>query len=121
MKVYVAAPWAHKAEARTFAEALKAAGHTVTYPWWEHRDTQDVVELRQQAQEDQTGVLNAHVFVLLNLCLSTGGKEVESGIALTKGLRCFLVGKRSNVFHYLPQWTIVDSLDAVLYALDFQM
>lgn len=125
MKVYIAAPWTHKEEAKRYAEALEAAGHTITKKWWEHREVPGYLdpaigvierkELEQQAAEDIAGVLDSDAFVLLNLEKSEG-KAVETGVAVTsalilayghsaKGVQKFvLVGGKSNLFHYVPVW-----------------
>lgn len=108
MRIYVAAPWTHKADAARVAAGLEAAGHEITKRWWEHRevphyltdDDSNDAELRQQAVEDVQGVLDADVFVLLNYEKSEG-KAVETGIALAAGVPIIVVGQRSNLFHYL--------------------
>lgn len=121
MRIYVAGPWTHKADAKAAADFLEAEGHTITKKWWEHREVPGYLdwpvaateetnaELVQQAEEDIAGVISADVFVLLNLEKSEG-KAVETGIALTHVPYCVLLGGKSNLFHYLPAWTRVDSL-----------
>lgn len=138
MRIYVAAPWTHKADAKRFAETLEAAGHTITKKWWEHREvpgylTADIpaserIELEQQAKEDFEGVLTAEAFVLLNLEKSEG-KAVETGMAITSAgflangvtragvYRFFLVGGKSNLFHYAPVWEDVLTPNDVIAAL----
>lgn len=121
MKIYVAAPWTHKAEAKAVAEQLEAAGHTITKRWWEHRevpgyltdDTSNDEELRQQAIEDVDGVIEAHVFVLLNLAKSEG-KAVETGVALLQNLPVFVLYGRSNLFHYYPGVYVVNTVADIL-------
>lgn len=125
MRVYVAAPWTRKSEAQHYADALEAAGHTITKKWWEHREVPgyldpaigeaELAELEQQAKEDVEGVLNAQAFVLLNLEKSEG-KSVETGLAFASAAfyvngatnsgvsRFILVGGKSNLFHYAPVW-----------------
>ena len=125
MKIYVAAPWTHKTDAKNYADALEAAGHTITKKWWEHREVPSYLdpaisipnreELIQQAAEDISGVLEAEALVLLNLAKSEG-KAVETGVAVLSALlhgngitisgvsTFILVGGKSNLFHYLPFW-----------------
>lgn len=118
MKVYVAAPWTHKAEAERFALLLEANGHTITKKWWEHREVggylQDDIEadeygeLVEQADEDISGVHTCDAFVLLNLSKSEG-KAVETGYALSRRYtptpcKLILVGPKSNLFHYIDDW-----------------
>ena len=124
MKVYVAAPWTCKDEAKEAADRLEAAGHTITQKWWQHREvpgylvTEDpavVEELWTQVVGDMQGVMEADVFVLLNLGLSEG-KAVETGMALCSQTCQFfyLVGERSNLFHYATEWLILPSIEDVI-------
>lgn len=121
MRIYVASPWTCKAEAKAAADFLEAEGHTITKKWWEHREVpgylgdageDEIAELVQQAEEDVAGVVSADVFVLLNLEKSEG-KAVETGIALTHVPYCVLLGGKSNLFHYLPAWTHIDSIEEI--------
>lgn len=117
MKIYIAAPWTEKAEAARVAGLLESAGHSITKKWWEHREVpsyltgfegEDFGELTQQAVEDISGVERADVFLLLNSSQSEG-KAVETGIAIQcDWILRVLVGKRSNLFHYFPGWSIFD-------------
>lgn len=138
MRVYVAAPWTHKAEAKRYADALGAAGHEITKKWWEHREVPGYLdpaigiperkELEQQAAEDLAGVLAADAFLLLNLEKSEG-KAVETGIAIlamicriagqagTGPTTHILVGGKSNLFHYFPLWEDATSLADVIALL----
>lgn len=143
MRIYVAAPWTHKLEARVLADVLEAAGHTLTKKWWEHREVpgylrRDITqeahdELTVQALEDLQGVADADAFILLNLEKSEG-KAVETGVALTAytlrlsladlGIegegptRFILIGGKSNLFHYLPVWEEYTNVESMLIALD---
>src|SRR4051812_45878131 len=125
MRIYVASPWTRKADAKLYADALEAAGHTITKKWWEHREVpgyldpaigqEELAELAQQAKEDMRGVLTADALVLLNLEKSEG-KSVETGLAFASAAmwgngftqtgvgRFILVGGKSNLFHYAPVW-----------------
>jgi nucleoside 2-deoxyribosyltransferase len=123
MKVYIAAPWTHKADAARTAAMLEAAGHEVTKRWWEHREVPGYLtddhandgELREQAEEDVQGVCDADVFVLLNYAKSEG-KAVETGVAIACGIPIIVVGRRSNLFHYLSV-VVVTSVDALNRAI----
>ena len=138
MKVYVAAPWTHKAEALEYAMAIEAAGHEITKKWWEHREVPgyldsvisvaNQVELETQAAEDIAGVLAADAFVLLNVGKSEG-KAVETGVALIAALLSqgrgpmsgpttfILVGGMSNLFHYLQVWHMAQTPEDVIALL----
>jgi hypothetical protein len=121
MKVYIAAPWKRKAEARVAADRLRDAGYTITSRWIDvHGDTTDPEQLEIEAGNDLEDIEAADYFVLLNLEPSEG-KAVETGIALIEDIPIIGVGKPSNVFHYLPEivWvdTLTDAIDA-LYEFD---
>ena len=108
MRVYIAAPWARKAEAIEAGAQFEAAGHTVTSRWFYHpgapSDHAGVLEptddIRLQAAEDVFDVLSSEALVVLNLQKSEG-KAVETGIALAAGLPVISVGPRSNIFQTL--------------------
>ena len=109
MKVYIAAPWAHREEAARVGMLFEQAGHTITEKWWSHKDVgQDAMEVHAeemacQAKSDVAGVFSADRFVFLNLAYSEG-KCVELGMALSEGIPIIAVGKRGmNVFHYHPR------------------
>lgn len=138
MRVYVAAPWTRKEDAKRYASALEAAGHTITKKWWEHREVPGYLdpeipiperqELEQQATEDIKGVLAADAFVLLNVEKSEG-KAVETGVAIFASILCehgyamkpllrlIRVGAPSNLFHYLPYWETAETVEDVLALL----
>jgi len=121
MKIYIAAPWAHRGDLPGISAQFEAAGHTVTWKWW---DTPDLLEnsiwdseLMEQAFNDMKGVEDAQVLVLLNSAKSEG-KAVEQGIALAHRKPVIAIGKRGgdskNVFHYLPSYRWVDTVqDAI--------
>jgi nucleoside 2-deoxyribosyltransferase len=123
LRVYIAAPWTHKAEVAAAAALFEAAGHVITKKWWLHREVPgylkagiskaQVKELRQQVGEDMEGVARADAFVLLNLGPSEG-KAVETGLAIELGVPLFLVGPKTNLFHYHPDWTEYASVAEVL-------
>lgn len=116
MRVYIAAPWTHKPAAIAAAVAFEQAGFTVTKRWWEHRDTTDIEELAIQAIEDIAGVFNANWFVLLNLEKSEG-KAVETGLALAYGTPIIVVGKPTNLFHYLPGTRFADTVEDAIQTI----
>jgi len=117
MKVYIAAPWKRKLDAKLASHLLTAAGHVVTSRWIDyHGDTTDPEELAIEAVNDMEDLDAADVLLLLNLEKSEG-KAVETGIALVEGLWILGVGQPSNVFHYLPEIQWVESMTEAISAL----
>ncbi len=108
MKVYIAAPWVRREEAKAFGKRLLKEGHDVTSRWFYHEGPLDnsvgrgvsPEVCKQQAREDIEDVRRADVLVVLNLEKSEG-KAVETGIALTCGIPVISVGQRSNIFQAL--------------------
>jgi len=123
VRIYIAGPWDERDKAREVRNLLRAAGHTVTHAWWDiDVPDQDPVKLRDCAVDDLRGVLEADVFILLNLSKSEG-KAVETGIALVAhrahGLPLiYATGIRNtNIFHYLPEIEWRDSVEQIIEEL----
>ena len=117
MRVYVAAPWVRRNEAREAAYQLIEAGHVVTCRWLTVHGGDDRPErLRQEADNDLSDLLNSDIMLLLNLEKSEG-KAVETGFAIATGMDIIAVGQPSNVFHYLPEVIWVDSVDEAIRVL----
>lgn len=124
MKVYLAGQWDRRADFPAIAAKIEAAGHTITERWWDHEDTpqskypsnEDDDFLTARAIDDFIGVVKADTLVLMQTGKSEG-KAVETGIAIAGGKPVILVGTRHNLFHYLPNVHIVESVDAAVEML----
>lgn len=82
MKVYIATALERADEARAFAGAVAALGHTLTYSWWEHGSVQadGPARIAQVAMDELEGVRVADLVVVL---LPGGrGTHTELGAAL---------------------------------------
>lgn len=113
MKVYVAAPWVRRSEARDVRDRLVKAGHKVTSRWLDTQSNNSVESLQSEATNDLQDIRTADALVVLNLSTSEG-KAVETGYALAMDLPIFVVGGVSNVFHWLPQIRHVHNIDTLL-------
>ena len=117
VRVYIAAPWVRRAQAREVRDYLVTGGYDVTSRWLDFTgDEHDERLLRREAQMDWNDVLRSDALLLLNIEKSEG-KAVEQGIALQKGIPIIAIGKPSNVFHRLPHYTWVDTLGKAIQAL----
>ena len=118
-RIYVAAPWVRKEEAKYVAGRLNDAGFVVTSRWIDmHGGDHDPVVLRREAQHDWDDIRAATVLVVLNIEKSEG-KATEQGIALERGLKIVGVGiPKNNVFHYLPQYRWVASVVELINLLN---
>lgn len=119
MKVYVAAPWVHKAAARVAQQQLACAGFTIVSQWVDTPDhNQNAASIMEgEARMDRDDVHRADAIVLLNLAKSEG-KATEFGMALAWGKRCVIVGpKEGNVFYALPEVEIVSTVADAIHLL----
>jgi nucleoside 2-deoxyribosyltransferase len=116
-EIYIAAPFASKAEAQDIRVKLERQGWTVTSNWL---DTPYGVEecrpevLREEAFRDLTDIHRASDFLLLNWPGSQGGMLVELGFAMARGKRIWVMGPLSNVFLHLPDLKRVEHIGEVL-------
>ena len=118
-RIYVAAPWVRKEEARYVAGRLRDAGFIVTSRWIDmHGGNENPSILCKEAQHDWGDIRASTVLVLLNIEKSEG-KATEQGIALERGLKIVGVGiPKNNVFHYLPQYRWVASVVELINLLN---
>jgi nucleoside 2-deoxyribosyltransferase len=118
VKVYVAAPYVHKVYAKGVADTLRENGFEVTAHWVDREnDSNDTAVLRAEALQDWTDVRAADALLLLNLGKSEG-KATEQGFALELSKPIIAVGKPSQVFHHLPQYTWVETVGKAMEALE---
>jgi nucleoside 2-deoxyribosyltransferase len=125
MRLYVAAPFVERAEAKKVKAALMAAGHRVTSRWIDdHPGTSnaewidDAEKGRQEAREDLQDIEKAQAFILLNNYEHSTGRAIETGYAISAGLPIYILGRPTSGFHHLSQVKCFDTLDALLEALD---
>lgn len=104
VKIYLAAPWVWRNEARRIAELLRRDGFIITRNWWDKEAAEDdYSQLQDHAILDIQAVRHADAVIVLNLERSEG-KAVETGVALTDGIPIVIVTggqKRSNIFQTL--------------------
>lgn len=117
--VYLAAPWDMKDKAKEARKQFLDAGWTVTSRWIDYAGTAVAteLELRQEAERDIRDIIRSNLLVLLNLQprgSETSGKAVEMGFALAYGIPIIVVGEWSNVFHFLPEVTMVHTVEEAI-------
>ena len=102
------------------AAQFEAAGHVVSEHWWEHRDigleTRHLNELEDQATRDFIGVVRADALIVINAEKSEG-KAAEMGVAIALMKPVILIGKRTNIFHFLPSVHPVKDVRAAIRKL----
>lgn len=99
--VYIAAPFEMQMEAVQLAARFKVHGIGCTSRWLTAIDD----PCHDAAQMCLSDVASADAFVCLNpedyRKRGTGGRHVEMGFALALRKPVFVIGERTNVFHYL--------------------
>lgn len=110
---------------------LQAAGYCVTSRWLDAAgagpataqasDTGADSRLAGIARQDFDDIDSADLVVVFNpaeACgIGRGGRHVETGYALARGKRVVLVGARGNVFHWLPEISVLRDWPALLELL----
>lgn len=111
MKIYVAAPYPDRDSAIVVMHMLEAQGHVVTSRWLKSPD-----ELADEhARKDLDDVAEADVLLAINgrdwENAGTGGRHVELGYAIALGKEIVLMGRRSNIFHYLSCVRVIERIE----------
>lgn len=120
ISIYLAGPWARREEVREARKAFLAAGIRVNAQWLDVElkegagDTAESqaaagYDMAVEARRDVADIAESDAMVVMNLEKSEG-KAVEQGYALYRGMPIIVVGKRTNVFQYLPEVKVVDNL-----------
>lgn len=90
---------------------LEAVGHIVTSRWVKTPD--DV-----SGQDDLTDIDICDLLLAYNPPefenAGTGGRHVEFGYAIAQQKLIALIGNRSNIFHYLSEVEVYETLEAFL-------
>ena len=103
MKVYIAAPWQLREDAKALGDRLTTAGIEITARWLTEPDGQSDLDGAVMDLED---IDRSDALILLNpaewAAKGTGGRHFECGYAHARGQRSLgILGVRSNVFHHL--------------------
>lgn len=132
MRVYLAGPYGARAQLRTFAAILSSAGFPVTSSWLAetheiNAGTQgaatalDDATVAGHALADLKDIDGSDALVLVTSAFVNveggGGRHVETGYAIAKGLPLFLLGEPENVFHRMPGVTAVPTLAELTWEL----
>lgn len=113
-KYYLAAKYGRKDEMKAISEEMKTL-----FPDWECTATwtqgsEEGKTAKQIASMDLMDVGRADTFILFTYKRgskqSGGGRFVEFGYALAKGLKCFIIGEYENVFTHHPTVTVYPTL-----------
>lgn len=113
LKIYLAAKYSRNAEMRMFRDHIEGIhGHRVICRWIEgnHQltDIKNDPEYTRFAREDFQDLSNSDVVLWFSEPekiegRNRGGRHVEFGIALAYGIPIIVIGRKENVFHWLPE------------------
>lgn len=114
--IYIAAPFARKADGIAVRGVLQEMGHTVTSSWLDEPDAEgaglpsDPETCREMSLRDFADIRSASVLLVLTDPRPIGvGHHVELGYALASDLVVVVAGPVKSVFHHLasrifPSW-----------------
>lgn len=109
MNYYLAGRFTGQSRLRAMRDQMAQAflGWTCTASWLDSKESNYPVTKSQAeayADRDFKEIDSCEMLILDTLDDSnTGGREVELGYAMAKGVYCIIVGPRRNVFHYVPR------------------
>lgn len=126
-QVYLAARYSRRTELCQYREALREMGFLVQARWLDgghqigsdgnpigesgealvESDSPEAAVMRERfAYDDFEDVLSADILIAFTeeprAKATRGGRHVEFGIALARGIRLIVVGPRENIFYWLP-------------------
>lgn len=139
MKIYIAAPYAVRDELRSYALDLTRVGHTITSSWLDatHEINQGSLETapdlsdayaQQHSMKDIEEVMSSdllifvtwdkaqHIAAWKDLGGNSGGRHVETGVALSHDIPVIVWGAPENIFHRglcTPMFSWKDILDHI--------
>jgi hypothetical protein len=130
MKIYLCSRYSRRQELVGVREELLRRGHTVTSRWldtaWEEKDgtgsSAAPAEYREEfAINDMVDVMKADCLIAFTegeRSGSRGGRHVEFGIALARGLHLIIVGTPENLFHHHPRVKQFDTVESAMKSLE---
>lgn len=127
--IYVASRFMHQEQSKKIRDQLVAAGFDVTSRWLEEEPSLESSltdeRRRELADMDVHDVKRAHCLVLYNpddvAKVGTGGCHYECGIAAGMGMPIFVLGPKSNIFHWrkdvftFENMSVEDMISAIRY------
>jgi len=121
MKLYLAARYDRREELLQYRDWLERGGHSVTSRWLEGNPHYPTTGFQSDYLQDASGVVAAGKFAMddLNDVIRAqgiiaftdgtvvgmswrGGRHVEFGYAIGRGMSLYVVGPREHIFHCLP-------------------
>jgi nucleoside 2-deoxyribosyltransferase len=131
MRVYLSGQFEDGTTLCEVRRQLQAAGYSVTSRWLDAvgdgpataqaSDSGADTRLAGIARQDFEDIDRSDMVVVFNpaeaCSIGRGGRHVETGYALARGKRVLVVGARGNVFHWLPEITVLHDWPALVELL----
>lgn len=105
MRIYLASNWQSQSRIRKVRDSLVRLGHTVCSNWLSEDNAQAFSELTTKRRQmysyrDIGEVVSCDLLIIDTAEESTsGGREVEYGMALALGKSVWVIGPDRNIFH----------------------
>jgi hypothetical protein len=109
MRIYLSARYGRRSEMVKCAYELRDDGHRVTSQWINGEDETEgqrhtFADQRQWALDDLYDINRSETLIAFtepaDSAFGRGGRHVEFGYAMARGLNLIVVGPRENVFHH---------------------
>ncbi len=101
-RIYIAGKFEARARLRTYAETILGYGHRVVSSWLFAPLVQGQDSAVREAYRDLEEVVLSDLLILDTYDESTtGGRDVEFGVAYANGIEIWVVGPERNIFHAL--------------------
>ena len=126
--IYLASRFSRNDEMRGVRDVLVGLGHTVTSRWIDlHGGDQqesaaaevlnsDPASVAHFGQHDLADIDGADTLISFTGSGGKGGRHIEFGYGLARGMRMIVVGPRENIFHTLPQVEHYENWKQLAYA-----
>lgn len=112
IRIYIAAPFELQEMGRDLRDVINDTREFEVCARWLDENPENTVEhlngehLRIMAERDREDIRRCDGLVLINperfKRSGTGGRHVETGMALDRDMPVFILGRRSNVYHFDP-------------------
>ena len=123
VRVYLAASFSRREEIKSLVPKLEGSGFECTSSWlnspYKDMESCPIDQRHKAGRTDLCDVLRSDCLILFNDYPSTtGGRHVETGLAIGKSIPIVLIGERTNIFHYTGDiLDVVDNFDSALIVL----
>ncbi len=120
MKIYIAASFVNRDQARDVRKTLQDRGHESTAQWIDGHaylpgELTDEKK-RVEALQDLTDIDNADAVLFLStpkIPSTSGGQHLEMGYAFGLGKAVYILGPLTSVFHFHPLVRVITAAEAI--------